>query len=61
MPNEGDVKVEQFFAWFPVRAGFRVRWLCTVRIKYVLYEDFGGGLGGFTAIWTPVEFMPVQP
>jgi len=60
MPNEGDTKIVQFFAWVPVVIGFRVRWLCTVRVKYQLVFDAGAGIVGSAHIWEPIEFLSVE-
>lgn len=53
MPNEGDLKVEQFYAWLPVVCGWRVRWLCRVRVEYIFVWDDGTQCGG----WTPNRFL----
>ena len=35
LPEDGDRRVRQFFAIFPVRIGLEVRWLERVRVRQV--------------------------
>lgn len=49
--KDGDMFIKTFFAWFPVKAGFRTRWLEKVTVKYEMHRFFHGK-------WAmPIEFM----
>lgn len=56
-----EIRVRQFFAWFPVRIGWEFRWLRTVRVRYEYSIDDGvGGMSACVEVWTPIEFLPLD-
>ncbi len=55
-PEEGDLKVRQFFAWYPIIAGWKMRWLCMVRVEYIYVFDDGTYAQG----WVPNRFLELE-
>lgn len=56
-----EIRVVQFFAWLPVRIGWDIRWLRTVRVRYEYTIEHGaGGMSACVEVWTPIEFLPLE-
>lgn len=56
--RHNDEKVVQFFAWLPVIARGKVKWLQTVRVRYRFIDDEeGGGMWSSVIGWVPMEFL----
>lgn len=56
-----EIKVVQFFAWFPVRIGWDIRWLRTVRVRYEYTVEQGvSGMSGCVEVWIPIEFLSLE-
>jgi len=56
-----EIRVVQFFAWLPVRIGWDIRWLRTVRVRYeYTIERDTGGMCSSAEMWIPIEFLPLE-